>query len=111
MTVLMSDIKLDRKGSSKGTIKLEASLGLNIIKEFKTPSAELMAQLEHSLKMAVIAYIYGDLIEPINELAQLAGNHIVGNQDRVELQRLRELIGSILIGAKPADPNELAVPS
>lgn len=59
---------------------------------------DAMANNEQTLKKSLIHYIYGDLLEPINNLAILAQHHISGANDAEELQELKKQIDTILKG-------------
>ena len=73
----------------------------------KKNRAEFIYNVEHTLAMSLIAHIYGDLIDPINELATLAGHHVTGDSVE-ELQELRQKIADILLGKIP-EPDEKGV--
>lgn len=80
-------------------------------RQFTSMSKKEMIEMDdhvfHNLRMSIISHIYGDLIEPINELATLAG-HFVDGQSVQELADLRVKIGDILIGK--AAPKEKESP-
>ena len=59
---------------------------------------DAMARNEQNLKKSLMHYIYGDLLEPINNLAILAQHHITGMNDADEIQELKKQIDTILKG-------------
>ena len=65
-------------------------------------------EVEHTLAMSIIAHIYGDLIEPINELATLAEFHVTSNDDKEEIKEIRQRLADILLG-KITEPDEEGV--
>ena len=78
---------------------------MQLTNDMKMPMVErndaaIYARAKHSLKMSLISFVYGDLIEPINKLALLADYHVTSNADSKEIKELRAQIGFILIGTK-----------
>ena len=59
---------------------------------------EAVANNKDNLQKSLIHYIYGDLLEPINELAILAQHHLTGMNDADELKELRTRIDNIMKG-------------
>ncbi len=54
--------------------------------------------IKDELAKAILHFVYGDLVVPINELAILAQHHITGVNDRGEITGLREGLRKILQG-------------
>lgn len=52
--------------------------------------------LHHLLRQRVLAHIYGELIDPINELAMMAA--LSEKTDSRRLQEIRKTIGTVLSG-------------
>ena len=52
--------------------------------------------VHHTLRQKILEHVYGDLIAPINELANIARHN--PSVDEKEMQELRKQIGTILAG-------------
>ena len=72
----------------------------------KAARDEFVFGVEHTLAMSIIAHIYGDLIEPINELATLAEFHVTSNDDKEEIKEIRQRLADILLGKIPEVKDE-----
>lgn len=59
---------------------------------------DAVAHNKDNLQKSLIHFIYGDLLDPINELAILAQHHITGQNDADEIKELRAKIGKIMKG-------------
>lgn len=59
---------------------------------------DIVIQNQENLRKSLIHFIYGDLLEPINELAILAQHHITGQNDADEIKELRTKIDKIMKG-------------
>lgn len=59
---------------------------------------DAMKNNDENLRKSLIHYIYGDLLEPINNLAILAQFHITGSNDAGEIVELRAQIDKIMKG-------------
>ena len=96
--------------SAKLAIDNDNTIPIRTINAVPKPKRdEFVFGVEHTLAMSIIAHIYGDLIEPINELATLAEFHATGNDDKEEIKEIRQRLADILLGKIPEPEKESAI--
>lgn len=74
----------------------------------KADKLDMEAAIFHNLRMSILAHIYNDMIEPINELATLAGRHSPDLSATEEINELQARLQRIVRGEK--EPTLIVVP-
>ena len=114
MSINLKNIQIKVKDMGDVTV-FHASLSVNNTNSIpkramnlvpKKDRADYVFNIEHTLAMSIIAHIYGDLIEPINELATLAEFHVTSNKDIAEIKEIRQRLADILLGKIPEVKDE-----
>ena len=67
---------------------------------------QFVFEIQHTLAMSIMAHVYGDLIEPINQLATIAKECAVEDDDLDKIIEVRQVIADILLGNVPPPTDE-----
>ncbi len=107
MSITLSNIEV-RKVKKGDVTSYECRLVLkneNIITDRQMngidDTEEFDKRIMQDLRMSILAHIYGDFIEPVNELGTLAGHYMNTECDRKELDETREKIRDLINGVEP----------